>query len=533
MQTTKCFTKSFFWLGVLLPALLLGVIYRQGITYMVEKWAVDENYGHGFFILPIALYMVWERRRRLQNADLKGSWWGLPVILFGFGLYLIGELATLYVVLHLSLLSVLAGMILSAIGWRGMREVAFPFSFLLTMIPLPDFLYQGLSGRLQLISSKFGVGCLQIVGITAYREGNVIDLGPIQLQVVEACSGLRYLFPLATIALICAYLFKDRLWKRVLLFLSSFPISIFLNGFRIGVTGLLVDLFGEGPAEGFFHGFSGWLLFTTSLFLLFLEMWWLGQIGAKSRGKRRSLVEMFGQDLKPEAADPRLEPGGPRISPGRLAPSYLFSLALLAPALVASTQIVSREEVFPPRQSFFDFPMRVGEWEGKTAVMDPVYAEALRFDDYLLADYHAEAEPPVNLYAAYYRSQKKGQSAHSPSTCIPGDGWEIVSLNRLEIPAPGRMGGAMAVNRVVIQKGEARQVVFYWFQQRGRMLTNEYLVKFYLFWDAIAKNRTDGALVRLTSAIPPGEDESTADRRLTAFAKEAGSLLERYIPGEI
>ncbi len=199
--------------------------------------------------------------------------------------------------------------------------------------------------------------------------------------------------------------------------------------------------------------------------------------------------------------------------------------------MLASTQMVSREELRPPRRSFFDFPMQVGGWEGRTAVMDPLYVKALRFDDYLLADFRTEAAPAVNLYAAYYGSQKKGQSAHSPRTCIPGDGWEIASLKRLEIPEGDRL--PLAVNRVIIQKGEMRQVVFYWFQQRGRVLTNEYLVKFYLFWDALTKNRTDGALVRLTTVIPEGEDESLSDRRLAAFIKEARPLLDRYIPGEI
>lgn len=521
--------QRFFGWELALPAVLLGIIYSNGIAYMVRMWYVDENYGHGFFVPLISLYLIWQQRHRLRERRLQGSWWGVPILLIGVGLYFIGELATLYVVVHLSLWVVLVGLTLSAIGGEGMRMIAFPLFYLLSMIPLPDFLYQGLSGKLQLISSALGVGCLQLIGVTAFREGNVIDLGPIQLQVVEACSGLRYLFPLAALALICAYLFRERFWKRAVLFLSSFPIAIFLNGFRIGMTGLLVDLYGKQTAEGFFHSFSGWLLFVSSLLILLAEMWLLARIGA---GRRKEFREWFG--LEPErieGPDPSAirssQPGTPPAPP-----TYLFSVAMLVPVLFASMQLNAREEVVPARESFSEFPMEVSSWRGRTLVMEESYREALRFDDYLLADYQSPESAPVNFYVAYYRSQKKGQSAHSPRTCIPGGGWEITSLRTIRIGGENEAVPLWA-NRVLIQKGDRKQVVFYWFQQRGRILTNEYLVKFYLLWDALSLNRTDGALVRLTSMVSPGESESSVDDRLIRFAKTVRPLLTPYIPDQV
>ena len=509
-----------------LPVLLLGIIYYQGIRFMVTMWIVDENYGYGFFVPVISLYLIWQRRERLRAMDLHGSWWGLPVVLAGLGLYFIGELSTLYVLLHISLLLVLVGLLISGIGGRGVKEIAFPLFFLLTMIPLPEFLYQGFSGWLQRISSELGVGFLQAVGVTAFREGNVIDLGPIQLQVAEACSGLRYLFPLSTLALICAYLYRERFWKRAVLFVSSFPIAIFLNGFRIGVTGLLVDRYGRGPAEGFFHAFSGWLLFVCSLLILLGEMGILGRIGAQ--GKRRSTVEMFGPPHATVTTDGTSGPLFRKSGSGLSSPAYLVSLALFIPVIIASTQIVSGEEIPPFRTAFSDFPMSVGSWVGRSFPMEEEYVKALRFDDYLLADYSGPGGSPINFYVAYYQSQRKGQSAHSPRTCIPGGGWEITSLEEKKIgPATG---DDLMVNRAVIQKGTDKQVVYYWFQQRGRILTNEYLVKFYLFWDALIKNRTDGALVRLTAPVPKGGSDSDVDLRLAEFANEVNPLLARYIP---
>ena len=157
------------------------------------------------------------------------------------------------------------------------------------------------------------------------------------------------------------------------------------------------------------------------------------------------------------------------------------------------------------------------------------YVDVLRFDDYLLADFKAPASGSVNLYVAYYRSQKKGQSAHSPKTCLPGGGWEMSSMTEVPVES-GVTGRAFHANRVLIQKGDARQVVLYWFKQRERLLTDEYLVKVWLLWDALTRQRSDGALIRLVAPLLPGEDEQTADQRLQQFAALVEPMVEAYVP---
>lgn len=526
IPSLRLLSNRFFWLTGFFPLLILGMVYAPSIRYLVHLWLNDENFSHGFFIPVVSFYLISQKRQTLLKMDLKGSWWGLAVVLAGCGLYLIGELATLYILLHLSLLLVLIGLVLSAIGWKGLREIAFPVAFLFAMIRPPDFLLQSLSGELQLISSQLAVGFDQMIGVTAFREGNVIDFGTIQLQVAEACSGLRYIFPLATLALIQAYLFQDKLWKRILIFFSSFPISIFLNGFRIGMTGLLVDHFGEGPAEGFFHSFSGWFLFVTGLSLLFLELALLG--GFFSKKNRKSFYDLFhpSPPQNQEILIPLL-PFPPANKFGLSIP-YLFSLGLLLPLVIASFLMNSRNESVPDRHLFIDFPMALSGWEGRPGKLEPVYVEALKFDDYILADYRTEGGAPINFYSAWYNSQKKGQSSHSPRTCIPGGGWEMTSLTQMKVS--DQRSYPLIVNRAIIQKGDQKEVVYYWFQQRGRMLTNEYLVKFYLLWDALAKNRTDGALIRLVSAVYPGENEAAVDHRMKLFAENIQPLLGKYIP---
>ncbi len=507
---------------------LLGYMYAESLAYLFNRWVGTEDYSHGIFVPFISAYLIWQYRHRLSQGSKEKSWWGLAVIALGLVLYVVGELSTLFIILHVSLWVVLVGLTIALLGVRGAKAIVFPLGYLLTAIPLPMFFYANLSSQLQLWSSSLGVGCLQLVGVMAFREGNVIDLGPVQLQVVEACSGIRYLLPLTSLALLCAYLFKDRMWKRVVLVLSSIPISIMLNGFRIGMIGVLVDLYGKGAAEGFYHLFEGWVIFMVSFALLVAEMMLLARIGdVKSQGSVFDRLIWRDQSEGSARQAVRMVPCRIQSSSGR---AYLCSVALLAPFTLFSTVVVDREESPPPRATFVDFPMQIDGRQGAPFPLEQQYIDALRFDDYVLADYRSDNKQPVNFYAAYYRSQKKGQSAHSPQSCLPGGGWEIASLTQRELPMSQGTRQSLRVNRAVIQKGDQKQIVLYWFKQRDRNLTNEYLVKVYLLWDAFSRQRTDGALVRLASVVGPGESESAVDQRLQEFAVAAGQELTRFVP---
>mgnify|MGYP003393261258 CR=1 FL=1 len=519
--------RSLLFTSALVVA-LLGYMYADSLVFLFSRWIGTEDSSHGIFVPFISGYLIWQARLRLSQISREKSWLGLAVIALGLMLYVVGELSTLFIVLHFSLWMVIVGLAITLLGIRGAKVIAFPLGYFLTAIPLPTFIIANLSSQLQLWSSSLGVGCLQLVGVMAFREGNVIDLGPVQLQVVEACSGIRYLLPLTSLALLCAYLFKDRMWKRVVLVLSAIPISILINGFRIGMIGVLVELYGKGAAEGFYHLFEGWVIFMVSLGLLILEMGLLGRVGALRAGK-----PFLAQFTWREQSEDNTHPTVPSV-PCRLQSAsgraYLCSVVLLAPFTLFSTVVVDREEMAPPRTAFIDFPMLMDGWQGAPFALEQQYIDALRFDDYVLADYRSDKEQPVNFYAAYYRSQRKGQSAHSPHSCLPGGGWEIASLTQRDLPVSQGMMQPLSVNRVVIQKGDQKQIVLYWFKQRERHLTNEYLVKVYLLWDAFSRQRTDGALVRLASLVGPGESEFTVDQRLQEFAVVAGRELTRFVP---
>jgi len=510
----------FFWVLLAAVATILGYLYADSLRFLVDAWLEDNN-SHGPFIPLISLYMIWMRRHGLQSVDTSGTWWGVPIVGVGLFMYVVGQFAAMHAIVHVSLWLVIVGLLTCAIGLSGIRQIAFPLCYLLAAIPPPTFLQYELSSRLQLWSSALGIGFLQSIGIMALRDGNVIDLGRIQLQVVEACSGLRYLFPLTTLTILGAYLYRDMLWKRILLVLSSIPISILLNGVRIGVIGVLVEHYGSGAAEGFTHFFEGWVIFVASLGLLCLEMWLLGKVG--SGLPSRPFWERIGL--------PETRPvSGPSVKRHTPVASFAVGVALLVLTVPVAPLLVQDEFPQPVRQSLLEFPLRLDAWEGVSAPIERQYLDALQLDDYLLADYTATGQPTVNVYVAYYLSPKKGRSSHSPKQCIPGGGWEITSFAPVEMDrvaggAPGR-----EINRVVIQKGGQKQIVYYWFKQRDRWITSEYLVKFFLFWDSLTRHRADGALIRLTSSVHAGESEAVADQRLQTLAGLVTPLLDRYVP---
>ena len=200
--------------------------------------------------------------------------------------------------------------------------------------------------------------------------------------------------------------------------------------------------------------------------------------------------------------------------------------------IVAATvhYLPERKEIIPDRKEYATFPLKIDEWSGKESILEQIYLNALKLTDYALIDYSNENSEIVNFYSAYYDSQKKGAAVHSPKSCIPGGGWLITNSETHSIQDVSIGNVPLIVNRLVISKGEHKHLVYYWFQQRCRIITNEYVMKIYQFWDAMTKSRTDGALMRLTTVLNPGQDIKIADDRLESFAKEISLVIHEYVP---
>ena len=410
-------------------------------------------------------------------------------------MHILGELSALYILSQLGFVVALIGIVLG-LGGRSLLRVTFvPIIFLIFAIPVPYFIDSVLSFKLQLISSQLGTFFIRLLQIPVYLEGNVIDLGNYKLQVVEACSGLRYLYPLMSLGFLAAYFFKAPFWQRALVFLSTIPITIFMNSFRIGVVGVMVDHFGPQDADGFLHMFEGWVIFLACALLLVGEMTLFARFGAN-----KSFLDVFGAPQV--VAAPKQQQA--QQSSGRAALVSCFVLLLAIG--VAGVLVSSRHEIIPERKSFATFPITVGDWHGRLSSLDAPTIKFLGLTDYILSDYAKSKGRDVNFYVAYYASQRSGLSPHSPSVCLPGNGWQIATFQRTYYHGPNL---SFPINRVVMQRESQKELVYYWFDERGMTIANEWLSKLYLLRDAIFKNRTDGALVRLVTPIYPGELRAT------------------------
>ena len=495
-------------------------ITSDGMAFMVHQWEVREEYSHGYMIPLISAFLLWQKKDVIEKRDFNGSWTGVFIVALGLCIAFLGKISATHVIVQYGFLVTLIGFAYSYTGKDAIKLIIVPLLFLFFMMPLPGIFLFRLSSELQLISSQMGVAVIRLFGISVYLEGNVIDLGVYKLQVVEACSGLRYLFPMISLSFIAAYFFKVELWKRVVIVLSSIPITIFMNSFRIGVIGVLVDNWGIEQAEGFLHYFEGWVVFMFSLIILIIEMW----LFAKFSKDKKPFQEVFGLEM------PVPTPKDAVIKTRKVPVSLFLSVLILLIALVGSLVLVNRDKPDLVRKDFDVFPIEISEWSGRKERLGNDVMEILKADDYIIADYRNDVNEVVNLYIAYYDSQEAGSAAHSPKSCIPGGGWRIKTLETVNIDDVEMTGQPLSVNRLFIKKGDHGQLVYYWFQQRNRVLTNEYLVKWYLFIDALKENRTDGAMVRLTTPVGPGENLELADKRLIEYAKQIQPLIDDYIP---
>jgi exosortase D (VPLPA-CTERM-specific) len=518
--------RLFTLLAIALAALI--VPFAGVLSDLYGVWTVQPEYSHGIMIPVLSAFLVWRQRHELRGLTLTGSWAGLVLIAAGLGLRFLGQLTTMQTLGHYAFLLVLYGLVLGFTGWPVFRRLWMPLLILVFAVPLPSFLNNALSLKLQLWSSAIGVWFIRAAGVSVLLEGNVIDLGSYQLEVAQACSGLRYLFPLMTLAFIVAYVFRGPMWKRITIFLVSIPITVLMNSLRIAAIGITVDRWGARMAEGALHDFEGWLVFMFSTAALVLVALVLTRVGRH----RTRWSDAFNLTAAPAAI--ASAPGEEAVTATaretlRVPRPFAAAAGLAVLGAVVGFATPAPSVSAPQRVAFDEFPVMVGDWRGQREALQSVYLDALRLDDYVMLDYRNADGVPVNFYAAYYQTQDSTREVHSPHDCIPGGGWEIQKLERRTFPPDGTRVG-FPMNRAVIQLGSSRQIVYYWFQERGRHLTNEYVVRWYLFWDALTRHRTDGALVRFVAPLPQGATESDIDARMMSLATRIVPTLGRYIP---
>jgi exosortase D (VPLPA-CTERM-specific) len=448
------------------------------------------------------------------------AWIGPLLVLVGAGLLVFGELGAIYTISQCGFVLALWGVMLAATGFSCLRRVWLPLLCLLFIVPLPQFLANNLGALLQQMAVLPAAWLIRAAGFSVVVEGNLVDVGLYQIAVVEACSSVQIFLPLLSVALPAAVLYRGGWWWRVLLLLSAPLVPIAAGSLRLVVTGLLARYRGAGIAETFLFASGGPVLYLACAGLLLLLIWW----AARSTGQ--TIGAAYGLSWPAPGFCRRFLWPVPAGAP-------LWVTVILVAAMLPASALLSRPELqLPERQRLAFFPRQIGEWQGHSAAVDPAALASLKLDDYLSLNYRRSAELlPVSLWVAWYDVQVYGAAIHSPMACLPGAGWRVDGLGIQVIPGAYPGGQPLRVNRAIITRGAERQLVYYWFVQRGRNLTSEYLLKWYIFQDGLLMQRSDGALIRLTTWLPDLAATKEADARLIALVQAITPLIADYAPG--
>lgn len=512
---------GFGWFLLLIVAAI--PVYWLGFVALGQAWITPE-YSHGPLIPLISLYLFLRELRNgppLDPSAPASRWQGIAVIAFALTLGILGNLVRIPDVVTYAFILWVMGVVLVGFGWQRGKMHWAPVLHLIFMLPLPQFIYWKMTILLQLISSQVGVWFIQLAGIPVFLEGNVIDLGVYKLQVAEACSGLRYLFPILSFSYLFGILYRGPFWHKAVLFLMAAPLTVFMNSFRIGMIGILVNSYGIEQAEGFLHAFEGWVIFGACIAILFLTAIGLQRLTPNPK-KFSDTIDLDTDGLALQAR---------RVLSIGVSRGMVVATALTL-AISAGFILYPPAEPTPvSRDGFALFPRQLGEWSGSMSTLDPATEAVLAADDYINATYAAPGEAlPVNLFVAWYAKQTEGSGIHSPEVCLPVGGWEVYSIDPTPVTIPDTIYGSFTVNRAVIQKAESKQLVYYWFEQRGERMTNDYLVKASVLWDSLTTGRSDGALVRFVTPILPGESETEAEARMQRFMRDALQRLPDFVP---
>ncbi len=497
-------------------------IFWIGLVSLGQAWSTAE-YSHGPIIPLVSLYLFLRELRHTPppQADIQDRWPGVLVVALSLLVAGLGNLARIPDIVTYAMILWVGGVVLSVFGWKRGKRHQLPVVHLVFMLPLPQILYWKLTIFLQWVSSVIGVWLIQMAGVSVFIEGNVIDLGVYKLQVAEACSGLRYLFPILSFSYLFAILYRGPLWHKLVLLLAAAPLTVLMNSLRIGVIGILVDRYGIEQAEGFLHFFEGWVIFLLCIAILF------GMAIGLQRTTRNPEPLSEAIDLNFDGFGAILA----RILSIRPSKALTAAAVLTLAVSLAWVQRPAPGNNLIDREPFAIFPRQIEAWSGSGTRLDPAVERTLGASDYLNASYiHTETGEFVNMFVAFYNTQTEGDGIHSPEVCLPVGGWEIFSLDPYEITPGDTPYGTFTVNRAIIQKGLSKQLVYYWFEQRGKRMINDVRAKLSVIKDGFTMGRTDGALVRFVTPILPDETEADAEMRLQGFMDASLDRLPRFVP---
>jgi exosortase D (VPLPA-CTERM-specific) len=536
MNLSQIKTKKDLWKVFFIAAALL-FLFATTLVKLGRDWWTDENYSHGLLVPFVIGYIIWLEFDNLRNTQKKPQpQFGFAIVLFSLVMLLGGTLGAELFTQRISFVLVLAGIVVYFFGAPILQKLVVPFVLLLLAIPIPQIIFNKIAFPLQIWASQAAAWGISLFEIPVVRNGNVLKLVPrgatkvVGLEVVEACSGIRSLMTLVTLALILSYFTKDRrrkiansrlfdfvkdfdFWRTVILMISAIPIAILTNSARVTSTGVLTYYYGEQMAVGFWHEFSGWLVFVAGFVLLVLANFALNKFDRRESEALREMDQEWSTVNQPSAI--------------RNQKIVVLLMTLLIGGLFINW-FERRGELPIEHLSLHELPVELGAWQkkGEDTRFSAESESVLRASDYVMRNYFLPSGRRGNLYIGYYASQRSGATYHSPLNCLPGSGWEMHSPELVEIKTPA--GKTLLVNRYIVQNGNYRAFLIYWYQGRGRVLASEYQDKFYTVLDSVLKRRSDGAMVRVMTAV--GENEAESRQAAIDLASQVADQITPFVP---
>ena len=503
--------------AMLLLAMFIAA-YWVPLRSMAHTWMNDADYSYGFLIPLISAYLLWENRASLRNVRIECSWEILPFLILAVLLSIYGILGSSG---NIAMPAVpLLLLLFAAFNFGGavLRILLLPLSFLFFMVPVPAVIERSLGVFLKSVSTHLGGMLIALCQIPVNVSGNVIDLGVTQLQVVDACNGIRFLFPLLALGVLYAKFFERALWKRIVCIIATLPIAVFINGLRIGITGILCEYFGKGAAEGFFHDFEGWAMFMLAFIILFL----LGRV-------LRFFPPRHFRATPPEAGIAQMNPV--ELNKVQLTGTGAFYISAFLLALVGVLSLST--SALPPVKingGIAAFPLAFDGWQGRPEIVDPDNVKQSGAEEVFFGEYVKGTNPMVSLYVGYRSTAflENENFFHSPMVCLPALGWVPVrEITRLVSNVP--VFGKLPVTEMLVESMGSQNLVYFWFQTKSRATHDKNINRFHLTLHAIERDNTYDLFVRPSTCIADGETTAGAEARLDSYVRDMMGAMNAFL----
>ncbi|MBL0717422.1 MAG: EpsI family protein, partial [Desulfosarcina sp.] len=455
INTKKIGYTALLFLACTITAGAFALQYHQAIAALLSKWNTDD-FSYCYVVPFIVIYLVYTKWPYLKAAGTSSPVSAFLVLILSGCIFTAGKLGSVETFVFASIWVAITGLLLLLAGSKIIKEFAFPLFILIFIVPLPPFLNNLFTFNLKLYSSKLAVEMMRQVGLSVFLEGNVIDLWVTKLQVVDACSGLRYVYPLMLMAFVFAYLFHKKWWERIIIILAAVPISVFSNALRIAVMGYLTIKVSPKIAESFFHGFSGWLIFMVSfVFLAFLS----------------KILKIINKKIINKGEEPETEQKNKvPVKLKKIKISYLLITACIFICFWGLNSYLGTAMITPERKTFESFPTAFGDWQGEKIYLKDNILKSLWSDDYVQILFkNKKTGDNIYIMVPFYKYQTTRHTVHSPVSCLVGGGYAPLSRKIItkEFPEPF---GTVKIRQMYLAKNDRKLLVNYWFQQRGRII---------------------------------------------------------------